>query len=225
MGMRRAQHVAVRRSGKRHIGDVAAAALDQPRILEPRNRLADREFTHRSPRSRRFSDSKACPADGRASRKTCGLTSTWHALQSGPSWRYAVPHDRWIRMTHGRDIRIRPARRAPTPWPTPAPAAANASRSARPPEPPGLTAEERQNPVAVIGGIIDILRHGDGNEAARKWASGLPAVRRMHQGLRLRRQSAVPAAHGARRHGARQGRRRGAAPRAASKASATSRAT
>jgi heterodisulfide reductase subunit D len=39
-------------------------------------------------------------------------------------------------------------------------------------EPAGLTAEQRQNPVEVIGGVIDILRHGDGNEAARKWASG-----------------------------------------------------
>jgi len=36
----------------------------------------------------------------------------------------------------------------------------------------GLTAEERQNPVHVIGGVIDILRHGEGNDAARKWASG-----------------------------------------------------
>jgi heterodisulfide reductase subunit D len=41
----------------------------------------------------------------------------------------------------------------------------------------GLTAEQRQNPVHVIDGIIDILRHrggntGEGNEAARKWASG-----------------------------------------------------
>jgi heterodisulfide reductase subunit D len=36
----------------------------------------------------------------------------------------------------------------------------------------GLTAAERQNPVEVIGGIIDIVRHGAGNEAARKWASG-----------------------------------------------------
>jgi len=41
----------------------------------------------------------------------------------------------------------------------------------------GLTAEQRQNPVHVIGGIIDILRHsagndGAGNEAARQWASG-----------------------------------------------------
>ena len=41
----------------------------------------------------------------------------------------------------------------------------------------GLTAEQRRNPIAVIGGIIDILRHsagsnGEGNEAARLWASG-----------------------------------------------------
>jgi Fe-S oxidoreductase len=36
----------------------------------------------------------------------------------------------------------------------------------------GLTVEERQNPVHVIDGIIDIVRHGQGNDAARKWASG-----------------------------------------------------
>jgi heterodisulfide reductase subunit D len=36
----------------------------------------------------------------------------------------------------------------------------------------GLTAEQRQNPVAVIGGVIEILRGGEGNDAARKWASG-----------------------------------------------------
>jgi heterodisulfide reductase subunit D len=41
----------------------------------------------------------------------------------------------------------------------------------------GLTEDERRNPVAVIGGVIDILRHGagnngEGNDAARKWASG-----------------------------------------------------
>jgi heterodisulfide reductase subunit D len=35
-------------------------------------------------------------------------------------------------------------------------------------EPAGVTAEPRE----VIGGVIDILRHGEGNEAARKWASG-----------------------------------------------------
>ena len=28
------------------------------------------------------------------------------------------------------------------------------------------------HPVRVIDGVIDILRHGEGNEAARKWASG-----------------------------------------------------
>ncbi len=38
--------------------------------------------------------------------------------------------------------------------------------------PAGLTVEEQKNPVAVIGGIIDILRLGPGNDAARKWASG-----------------------------------------------------
>src|ERR1700728_4995008 len=36
----------------------------------------------------------------------------------------------------------------------------------------GLEAEARDNPVGVITGILDILRHGDGNEAARNWASG-----------------------------------------------------
>jgi heterodisulfide reductase subunit D len=36
----------------------------------------------------------------------------------------------------------------------------------------GLSEDERGNPVAVIGGVIDILRNGEGTEAARKWASG-----------------------------------------------------
>ncbi len=36
----------------------------------------------------------------------------------------------------------------------------------------GLTPEELQNPIHVIDGIVDILRRGQGNEAARKWASG-----------------------------------------------------
>ncbi|MGA8079269.1 MAG: (Fe-S)-binding protein [Xanthobacteraceae bacterium] len=40
----------------------------------------------------------------------------------------------------------------------------------------GLTAEQRANPVQVIGGIIDIIKGGQntkaGNDAARKWASG-----------------------------------------------------
>jgi len=38
--------------------------------------------------------------------------------------------------------------------------------------PAGLGVEARQNPVGVIDGIIDILRHGEGNDASRKWASG-----------------------------------------------------
>ncbi len=36
----------------------------------------------------------------------------------------------------------------------------------------GLTAAERADPVGVIAGVIDVLRNGDGSEAARKWASG-----------------------------------------------------
>jgi heterodisulfide reductase subunit D len=39
-------------------------------------------------------------------------------------------------------------------------------------EPAGLGMQARENPAAVIGGVIDILRHGEGNEAARKWAAG-----------------------------------------------------
>jgi Fe-S oxidoreductase len=37
--------------------------------------------------------------------------------------------------------------------------------------PGGLTLDELQDPAAVIGGIIDIVRTGQGNEAARKWAN------------------------------------------------------
>jgi Fe-S oxidoreductase len=36
----------------------------------------------------------------------------------------------------------------------------------------GLSAGERADPVAVIGGIIGIIKHGAGNDAARKWAAG-----------------------------------------------------
>jgi heterodisulfide reductase subunit D len=39
-------------------------------------------------------------------------------------------------------------------------------------EPAGLSAEQRQNPAEVIGGVIDLLRGSTGNDAARKWASG-----------------------------------------------------
>jgi heterodisulfide reductase subunit D len=38
--------------------------------------------------------------------------------------------------------------------------------------PAGLEAEARDNPAGVITGILDILRHGEGTEAARDWASG-----------------------------------------------------
>jgi heterodisulfide reductase subunit D len=39
-------------------------------------------------------------------------------------------------------------------------------------EPAGLGMQARENPGSVIGGVIDILRHGEGNEAARQWAEG-----------------------------------------------------
>jgi heterodisulfide reductase subunit D len=37
--------------------------------------------------------------------------------------------------------------------------------------PGGLTAQELANPAAVIGGVVDIVRTGSGNDAARKWAN------------------------------------------------------
>ena len=36
----------------------------------------------------------------------------------------------------------------------------------------GLETAARDNPVGVIGGVIDILRGGEGSEAARHWAAG-----------------------------------------------------
>src|SRR3984957_11209728 len=36
----------------------------------------------------------------------------------------------------------------------------------------GLETEARDNPVGVITGILDILRHGEGDEAARNWGNG-----------------------------------------------------
>ena len=44
--VRRAQHIAERHARQHHVADIAAAALDQPRILEPRHALTDCEFTH-----------------------------------------------------------------------------------------------------------------------------------------------------------------------------------
>src|ERR1700752_5404566 len=38
-------------------------------------------------------------------------------------------------------------------------------------EPGGISAEELKNPAAIISGVIDIVRTGHGNEAARKWAN------------------------------------------------------
>jgi len=44
--MRRAQHHAMHHAGQLDVVGIAAAALDQPRILEARHALTDCEFTH-----------------------------------------------------------------------------------------------------------------------------------------------------------------------------------
>ena len=49
MGMRGAQHRAECHARQHHVVDIAAAAAQQPRILEPRHRLTNREFAHRTP--------------------------------------------------------------------------------------------------------------------------------------------------------------------------------
>jgi len=36
----------------------------------------------------------------------------------------------------------------------------------------GINAEQLRDPARIIGGIVDIVRHGDGNEAACQWAAG-----------------------------------------------------
>jgi hypothetical protein len=42
----RAQHMTERHPRQYHVVDIAAAAAQQPWILEPRHRLPQREFTH-----------------------------------------------------------------------------------------------------------------------------------------------------------------------------------
>jgi heterodisulfide reductase subunit D len=91
------------------------------------------------------------------------LTSSWGALQSGAIRRYligmvetfeSVLQARVDTMVDactrcGKCVEVCPATEAA-----------------------GLSTVERQNPVHVIDGVIDILRLGEGNDAARKWASG-----------------------------------------------------
>ena len=47
MRVRRAQHIAVGHARQHEVVDIAAAAAQQPRILEARDRLTQREFPHR----------------------------------------------------------------------------------------------------------------------------------------------------------------------------------
>ena len=66
MRVRRAQHVSERHARQHEIIDVAAPAAQQPRILEARHRLPQREFAHlRFPRlvSRRHQRNRYPPPD------------------------------------------------------------------------------------------------------------------------------------------------------------------
>ena len=49
MRMRRAQHMAKYHPRQHHVVDIAAAAAQKPRILEPRHRLPQRKLTHHCP--------------------------------------------------------------------------------------------------------------------------------------------------------------------------------
>ena len=91
--------------------------------------------------------------------KVPGLTSSCRGLQSGRFWRYAAA----MAETFESALQTR------------ADAMADAcARCGKCVEvcpavaPAGVTAE----PVAVIGGVIDIMRGGEGNESARNWANG-----------------------------------------------------
>src|SRR5262249_20358203 len=46
-----AQHISEHHAWPHDVADIAAAAPEQPRILEPGHALTDREFTHLNPRS------------------------------------------------------------------------------------------------------------------------------------------------------------------------------
>ena len=210
MGMRRAQHIAERHAGKHHVGDIAAAAFDQPRVLETGNRLADRKFTHLPPAVRRLAcigmPSKKCPKTlARRAAGPCWSHQVLHrcrGLQSGPTRRYGwrIATKDGCRCPRHSSLPCRPA---PTPWPMPARVAANASRSARRPQPPafaGAAAKPRR-------GHRRHHRHFASRRGQRRGAEmgeRLSALRRMRQGLRLRRQSALPALYGAGRDGARE---------------------
>ena len=51
MGVGRAQHIAEHHARQHHVADIAAAALEQPWILEAGHALTNGEFTHLNPRS------------------------------------------------------------------------------------------------------------------------------------------------------------------------------
>ena len=60
MGVRRAQHVTEHHGGQDHVADIAAAARDQPRILEPGYALTNGKFAHLNPRSGNTCEPNTC---------------------------------------------------------------------------------------------------------------------------------------------------------------------
>src|SRR5262249_33635998 len=64
MGVRRSQHVAKDYARQDHVVDIAAAAAQQPRVLEARYRLTQRKFTHAYLRPMSPSSSVPVPDDG-----------------------------------------------------------------------------------------------------------------------------------------------------------------
>ena len=65
-------------------------------------------------------------------------------------------------------------------------------------QPAGLSATR---PEDIIGGVLDLVRTGDGPEASRKWAASCMFSGECIESVRLRCQSTLPACHGASRHG------------------------
>src|SRR5262245_35089687 len=102
MRVRRAQHVAEGDAGQDDVADIAAAAPEQARILEPGHALTDRKFTHDvslslSSAERRRPDSKA----------ECVSSS----VRCGRLWRVS-PSPRY---RPGRSVANTPRRASPPP--------------------------------------------------------------------------------------------------------------
>ncbi len=189
----------MRRAGKHHVGDITAAALDQSRIFEARDRLADSEFTH-------------CILIHRHARLTAGHRAQAYIDLAGPS----IGPDSALRCAHDRATADRNVRSRPESPRRRHGGCLHALRQMR----RGLPGHGSRRPdgePAAKSGPRHRRHHRHraprrGQRRGAQMGERVPLVRRMHQGLRLRRQSALPALYGAHRDGARQGDG-GAAPR------------